>query len=285
MTAFKAACIQMRSGRDVEANIAAAEKLIRSAAEAGASYALTPEMTNLLERDRATLFTKIAYEADDPTLQRLRALARALGIWLHIGSLAIRLGEETVANRGYLITPEGEISARYDKIHMFDVDLDNGESWRESRTYQPGEVSPVIDLPWAKLGMAICYDVRFPQIFRGQAKAGAQVLTVPAAFTRQTGQAHWHVLLRSRAIENGAYVIAAAQGGRHEDGRETYGHSLIVAPWGEVIAEADHDEPGFIMAEIDPAEVAKARARVPAIANERSFTIETVASAQTEPAS
>ncbi|PTW59153.1 putative amidohydrolase [Breoghania corrubedonensis] len=285
MSAFKAACIQTRSGRDVAANIAQVEDLIRAAAAEGASYVLTPEMTNLLERDRAALMEKISSEDEDPCLARLRSLARELGLWVHIGSLAIRLGAETVANRGFLISPQGEILARYDKIHMFDVDLDNGESWRESRTYKPGEESIVAELPWLKLGMAVCYDVRFPHLFRAQAKAGAQALTIPAAFTRQTGQAHWHILLRARAIENGAFVFAAAQGGRHEDGRETFGHSLIIAPWGEILAEADHDEPGFVLAEIDVDEVAKARGRVPALANERPFTIETVALSQTEPVS
>ncbi|MEI2387351.1 carbon-nitrogen hydrolase family protein [Breoghania sp. JC706] len=285
MSSFKAACVQTRSGRDVAANIASVETLIRAAASDGAAYVLTPEMTNLLERDRAALMAKIAGEADDPTLARFRQLARELGLWLHIGSLAIRIDDKTVANRGFLITPEGAVAARYDKIHMFDVDLDNGESWRESRTYRPGEKSVVAELPWLNLGMAVCYDVRFPALFRAQAKAGAQALTVPAAFTRQTGQAHWHTLLKARAIENGAFVFAAAQGGRHEDGRETYGHSLIIAPWGEVLAEADHDEPGFILADIDVDEVAKARGRVPALANERPFTIETVALSHTEPVS
>ncbi|MGY4752145.1 carbon-nitrogen hydrolase family protein [Pannonibacter sp. Q-1] len=273
MAIFTAACVQLRSSRDVAANSAAAEALIREAAAAGADYVQTPEMTNLLERSREELMAKIRVEADDPSLALFRALAAELGIWLHIGSLAILLEPGKAANRGFLIGPDGSLKARYDKIHMFDVDLPNGESWRESATYRPGCESLVADLPFARLGMAVCYDVRFPALFRAQARAGAEVLTMPAAFTRQTGEAHWHVLQRARAIENGAFVISSAQGGKHEDGRETYGHSLIVNPWGAVIAELDHDEPGFVTARIDTEETLKARQRIPAIANERDFTL------------
>ena len=273
MSIFTAACVQLRSSRDVAANSAAAEALIREAAAAGADYVQTPEMTNLLERSREELMAKIRVEADDPSLARFRALAAELGIWLHIGSLAILLEPGKAANRGFLIGPDGSLKARYDKIHMFDVDLPNGESWRESATYRPGCESLVADLPFARLGMAVCYDVRFPALFRAQARAGAEVLTMPAAFTRQTGEAHWHVLQRARAIENGAFVISSAQGGKHEDGRETYGHSLIVNPWGAVIAELDHDEPGFVTARIDTEETQKARQRIPAIVNERDFTL------------
>jgi predicted amidohydrolase len=273
MAIFTAACVQLRSSRDVAANDAAAEALIREAAAAGAHYVQTPEMTNLLERSREDLMAKIRVEAEDLSLTRFRALAAELGIWLHIGSLAILLEPGKAANRGFLIGPDGSLKARYDKIHMFDVDLPNGESWRESATYRPGGESLVADLPFARLGMAVCYDVRFPALFRAQARAGAEVLTMPAAFTRQTGEAHWHVLQRARAIENGAFVISSAQGGKHEDGRETYGHSLIINPWGAVIAELDHDEPGFVTARIDTDETLKARQRIPAIANERDFTL------------
>lgn len=273
MAIFTAACVQLRSSRDVSANSTAAEALIREAAAAGADYVQTPEMTNLLERSREDLMAKIRVEAEDPSLARFRALAAELGIWLHIGSLAILLEPGKAANRGFLIGPDGSLKARYDKIHMFDVDLPNGESWRESATYRPGCESLVADLPFARLGLAVCYDVRFPALFRAQARAGAEVLTMPAAFTRQTGEAHWHVLQRARAIENGAFVISSAQGGKHEDGRETYGHSLIVNPWGAVIAELDHDEPGFVTARIDTEETLKARQRIPAIANERDFTL------------
>lgn len=276
MTTFTAACVQMRSSRSVAANIAQAEKLIRQAAAAGAVYVQTPEMTNILERSRADLMEKITLEEQDPTLARFRDLAAELGIHVHAGSLAILLPDGQVANRGFLIAPDGAVVARYDKIHMFDVDLPNGESWRESATYRPGEASMVAALPWLKMGMAVCYDVRFPAIFRTQARAGATLLTMPAAFTRQTGAAHWHVLQRARAIENGAFVVSAAQGGLHEDGRETYGHSLIIGPWGDVIAELPHDEPGIVLARIDPEEAVKARQRIPAIANERDFALSAV---------
>jgi len=270
MAVFKAAAVQMRSGRFVASNIDAAEKLIREAARAGAKYVLTPEMTNILERDRAALLAAISPEESDPALARFRALAKELGIYLHAGSFAIKLGAEQVANRGFLIGPDGGIIARYDKIHMFDVDLANGESWRESRIYRPGEMAVVADLPDARLGMSICYDVRFPQLYRALAKAGATLLAVPAAFTKQTGEAHWHVLLRSRAIETGAFVIAAAQGGHHEDGRDTYGHSMIIDPWGKVIAEAG-TEPGIVVADIDIEASRAARGRIPALKHDRAF--------------
>lgn len=272
MTGMVAAVVQMRSGRDVGANVAAASDLIRAAAKAGARYVQTPEMTNLLEKSREELFAKIAPEGEDRAVAAFSALAAELGIHLHIGSLAIRTGEDSVANRALLFAPDGAVVARYDKIHMFDVDLPNGESWRESATYRPGSELVMAPAGGMSLGLAICYDVRFPAIFRAQGRAGAEVLSAPAAFTRQTGEAHWHVLQRARAIENGAYMVSAAQGGRHEDGRETYGHSMIVSPWGEILAELDHDEPGFALAELDPARVAEARQRIPAIANERAFS-------------
>src|SRR5690606_19355567 len=195
---------------------------------------------------------------------------------IHIGSTAVLLEDGRVANRAFLFGAEGELIATYDKIHMFDVDLDNGESWRESATYAPGDRAVVAQLPFMNLGLAICYDVRFPQLFRAQALAGADVLAIPAAFTRQTGEAHWHVLQRARAIENGAWVITAAQGGKHEDGRETYGHSLIIDPWGRIVAEADHDEPGVVMAEIDPSASIEARKKIPNLKNARPFEVERV---------
>ncbi|NKI61235.1 carbon-nitrogen hydrolase family protein [Labrenzia sp. PO1] len=271
MTSFTAACIQLRSGKTISDNADAAEDLIRAAAKDGAQFVQTPEMSNVLVRSREELLERISDAEDDLFLKRARALAAELGIHLHLGSLAVLAGNGKVANRAFLIGPDGKMLATYDKIHMFDVDLPNGESWRESATYEPGTQTVIADLPFAKVGMAVCYDIRFPAIFRTQARQGAQVLTGPAAFTRQTGQAHWHVLQRSRAIENGAYVISAAQGGTHEDGRETYGHSLIIDPWGAVIAEIDNDDPGYALAEIDTQKVADARARIPAIANERDF--------------
>uniref|UniRef100_UPI003BA9AC2B carbon-nitrogen hydrolase family protein n=1 Tax=Stappia sp. TaxID=1870903 RepID=UPI003BA9AC2B len=275
-----AGLVQMRSSRDVAQNIAAASELIRAAARDGAEYVQTPEMTNLLERSRADLFAKIRPEAEDEAVAAFSRLAGELGIHLHIGSLAIRTGEKTAANRAFLFAPDGGLLARYDKIHMFDVDLANGESWRESATYQPGTESLVVDLPQARLGLAVCYDVRFPALFRAQAGAGATMLCAPAAFTRQTGAAHWHVLQRARAIENGAFMLSAAQGGRHEDGRETYGHSLICDPWGKVIAELDHDEPGHLVADLDIGEAEAARGRIPAIANQRDFVLKVVENGQ-----
>jgi len=216
---------------------------------------------------------KIKPEADDPVSAKAAELAIELGIHVHVGSTAIARPDGKVANRSFLFSPDGSLVATYDKIHMFDVDLDKGESWRESATYEPGKQTVIAELPFAKLGLAVCYDLRFPQLFRAQALAGAEVLTVPAAFTRQTGEAHWHVLLRARAIENGAFVIAAAQGGKHEDGRETFGHSMIVDPWGRIVAEADHDEPAVVLAEIDPAASADARRKIPNLKNARDFEV------------
>ena len=270
MAGFRAAAAQMRSGLDVASNARDAERLIREAASKGAQYVLTPEMTTILDRDRKRLLAAISPEESDPSLRQFRSLAKGLGIYVHIGSMAIKLGTDGVANRSFLIAPDGEVVARYDKIHMFDVDLPGGESYRESRLYRPGGAAVVADLPWARLGLTVCYDVRFPQLHRALAKSGASVIAIPAAFTRTTGEAHWHVLVRARAIETGSFVIAAAQGGLHEDGRETYGHSMIVDPWGKVLVEAA-TEPGVIIAEIDPSESERDRGRIPALANERSF--------------
>ena len=284
MTTFTAACVQLRSGKSVSENAETAEGLIRSAAKDGAFYVQTPEMSNVLVKSREDLLERISEAGSDPFLTMARGLAAELGIHLHIGSLAVLAGGGKVANRAFLLGPGGAVEATYDKIHMFDVDLPNGESWRESATYEPGKESVIADLPFAKIGMAVCYDIRFPAIFRTQARQGAEVLTGPAAFTRQTGEAHWHVLQRARAIENGAYVISAAQGGTHEDGRETYGHSLMVDPWGKVIAEIDGDEPGYVLADIETDAVAKARGRIPAIANERDFVCHVAGSLKEIPA-
>jgi predicted amidohydrolase len=262
----------MRTGLDPRANCAAATELIREAKAAGADYVQTPEMTNIMEVRRERLFTTIVDEEADLTLAAMRELARSLGIHLHIGSLAIKVSADRAANRGFLIDPKGEIAARYDKIHMFDVDLAGGESYRESRTYRAGDMAVVADLPWGRLGISVCYDLRFPALYRALAEAGSTILTVPSAFTRQTGEAHWHVLLRARAIENGSFVLAAAQGGKHESGRETFGHSLIVDPWGRILAEGG-TEPGVVMGTIDLAEVAAARARVPSLQHGRRFEI------------
>jgi predicted amidohydrolase len=269
---FKAAMIQMRSGLAPAANLEAAVTLIGEAKSSGADYVLTPEMTNIMEVKRERLFANIVEEEADTSLATFRELARKLGIYIHIGSLAIKLSPEKAANRSFLIDPKGRVAARYDKIHMFDVDLGNGESYRESRSYRPGEQAVISDLPWGRLGLTVCYDLRFPALYRALAEAGATMLAIPSAFTRQTGEAHWHVLLRARAIENGCFVFAAAQGGTHESGRETYGHSLIVDPWGRVLAEGG-SEPGVVMAEIDPGEVAKARSRIPSLQHGRRFEI------------
>jgi predicted amidohydrolase len=267
---FTAGLVQMRSGPSPQTNLDAAVRLIAQARERGAQYVLTPEMTNILEVKRERLFAAIAPEESDATLAALRELARRLRIVLHVGSLAIKLSAERAANRSFLIDESGEIVARYDKIHMFDVDLAGGESYRESRNYRPGEVAVTADLPWGRLGLTICYDLRFPALYRALAEAGSSFLAIPSAFTKQTGQAHWHVLNRARAIENGAFVFAAAQGGLHENGRETFGHSLIVDPWGGIIAQADA-EPGVVLASIDPGEVRAARAKIPSLSHGRRF--------------
>jgi len=269
---FKAAMIQMRSGLTPGGNIDEAARMIGEAKAAGADYVLTPEMTNILAAKREQLFAAVVEEEVDASLATFRELARKLGIYVHIGSLAIKISPDRAANRSFLIDPKGYIAARYDKIHMFDVDLAGGESYRESRNYRPGELAVLADLPWGRLGLTVCYDLRFPALYRALAEGGATMLAIPSAFTKQTGEAHWHVLMRARAVENGCFVFAAAQGGRHENGRDTYGHSLIVDPWGRILAEGG-SEPAVIMAEIDPAEVASARARIPSLQHGRRFEI------------
>jgi predicted amidohydrolase len=270
---FNAAMIQMRSGLNPGANIEDAVRMIGEAKAAGADYVLTPEMTNILAGNREQLFGAIVDEERDASLATFREIARKLGIYVHVGSLAIRVSHDRAANRAFLIGPKGEVAARYDKIHMFDVDLADGESYRESRNYRPGELAVLSDLPWGRLGVTICYDLRFPALYRALAEAGAIMLAIPSAFTKQTGEAqHWHVLNRARAIETGCFVFAAAQGGKHASGRETFGHSLILDPWGRILADGG-TEPGVVMAEIDPQEVAKARARIPSLEHGRRFEI------------
>jgi predicted amidohydrolase len=269
---FKAALVQLRSGRDVEKNVADASALIREAAAAGAHYVQTPETTTLMELERDRLYAATRPEDDNPPLEQFRALAAELKIWLHLGSIAILAPTGKIANRSILIAPDGKISARYDKIHMFDVDLPGGESYRESRNYEAGNEAVIAALPWGGLGMTICYDVRFPHLYRALSKGGASFLAIPAAFTRVTGEAHWSTLLRARAIEAQCFVFAATQGGRHEHGRETYGHSMIVSPWGEVLAEAGTD-PGVVMAEIDVSQIATVRARIPSLSHDREFEV------------
>jgi predicted amidohydrolase len=270
--AFKVGLIQMRSGVDPQANLTTAARMIGEAQRAGAEYVLTPEMTNIMEVKRERLFATLVEEEHDASLAAFRELARKFSIYLHVGSLAIRASHDKAVNRSFLIDRKGEIVARYDKIHMFDVDLENGESYRESRNYRAGELAVVADLPWGRIGLTVCYDLRFPALYRALSEAGASFLTVPSAFTKQTGEAHWHVLLRARAVENTCFVFAAAQGGKHENGRETFGHSLVIDPWGRILAEGGI-EPGVIMAEIDPAEVSAVRARLPSLQHGRRFEL------------
>jgi len=269
---FRAGLVQMCTGRDVARNLADAGALIREAAAKGAHYVQTPEITTLMEMERARLLDAVRPEEGNPAVAHFAALAQELGIWLHVGSMAVLLGNGKIANRSLLLSPQGTIAARFDKLHMFDVELPGGESYRESRSYQAGSAGVIADLPWGRLGLTVCYDLRFPHLYRSLAKAGADFLAIPSAFTLQTGAAHWHVLLRARAIENGCFVLAAAQAGKHESGRETYGHSLMVSPWGDVIAEADA-QVGVVVAEIRPDEVEKARRRIPSLQHDRPFEI------------
>jgi deaminated glutathione amidase len=270
MSAFRAACVQLRSSDDVAENIRTTSELIREAKAKGAQLVATPENTTLMAPDGGAKLERSFSEDADPALPAFRALAEELGIWLLIGSLAIKVSDTKTANRSFLIDPKGRIAARYDKIHLFDVDLPSGEKYRESNTVAGGNRAVLADLPWGKVGLTICYDLRFPLLYRALSQAGAFLLTVPSAFTETTGKAHWHELLRARAIENGAFVVAPAQGGTHANGRKTYGHSLIIAPWGEILAEGGVD-PGVIVADIDPALSADARARVPNLMHDRPF--------------
>ncbi len=274
MTAFRVALVQMTSSRSVDGNIAAMDALVREAAAGGAVYVQTPETTGIMDEDPKRLFETLAYEDGDRVLAHARGLAKELGIHLHLGSLAIKVGDGTkAANRAFVIAPTGEILARYDKIHLFDVQLADGQVYRESARYVAGDRAVTVDLPWGRLGLSVCYDLRFPHLFRTLARdGGATMLAIPAAFTKPTGEAHWHVLMRARAIENGAWVLAAAQAGVHENGRETYGHSLIVDPWGHVVAEAG-TEPGVIFADVDPDLSATMRGRVPALVHDRPFEL------------
>ena len=264
--------IQTRTPATHAAALAHVVPLVREAAAQGATFILTPEGTNILDRNREKLLPQLTLLADDPVVNGLRALAAELGVWIDIGSALVRREDGKAANRQVLIDPRGEITATYDKLHMFDVDLPTGETARESELYEPGDRAVTAEVDGLKLGLTICYDLRFPALYRALALAGAQVMTIPAAFTRPTGAAHWEVLMRARAIETGSYILAAAQGGFHEDRRGTWGHSLVVGPWGEIIGQLDHDEPGVLVADLDPAAPTKARAAIPALVNARAFT-------------
>ena len=273
MSVFTAACVQLSSTREVEPNIAQASDLIRRAREQGADLIMTPEVSDMMEPKRALRLEKVRNEANHLMLAAFRELTRETGAWLLLGSAVVKPegGGERLANRSFLIAPSGDIVQRYDKIHMFDVELAGGESYRESSAFRPGEAAVLAQLPWGVLGMTVCYDLRFPQLYRALAQAGADFLSIPSAFTVPTGRAHWHVLMRARAIETGCFVFAPAQWGEHAEGRKTYGHSLIVAPWGEILAEAQ-DGIGFITAAIDPTKVAEARRAVPSLGHDRPFT-------------
>jgi deaminated glutathione amidase len=271
MPPFKVACLQVNASNDLDANIQRAAGLACDARAAGAQFVLMPENVSMMEWGRQNITARAMPEDSHKALAAFRELARETGLWLHCGSLAVLEADGRVANRSFLLDPRGDVLAKYDKIHMFDVDLGNGESYRESATFIPGSAAVVTGLPWGRLGLSICYDLRFPHLYRALAKAGADFLAVPAAFTRTTGRAHWHVLLRARAIETGCYVFAPAQCGEHVAGRQTYGHSLIISPWGAVLADGG-EEPGYIIAQIDPAEVAEARRKVPALTHDRPFT-------------
>jgi predicted amidohydrolase len=269
---MKVALIQLRTPASQAAALAQAEPLIREAVAAGAEFVLTPECSNIVQKNRPKLFEVLAAPEDDVCVQGLIALAAELKIWLLIGSALVKREDGGAANRSILVGPDGSIVATYDKMHMFDVDLPTGEKARESEAYTPGEAAVIAATPMGQIGLTICYDLRFPYLYRALAKAGAEIMTIPACFTRPTGEAHWEVLMRARAIETGSFVLAPAQGGFHEDGRGTWGRSIAVGPWGEVLALADHDEPGFVIADLDLDAVAKARQAIPALKNERSFS-------------
>ena len=268
---FTAASVQVNAGPEIGPNLEAAGTLVRRARDAGADFITMPENVSLIVQGRAKVLARVRPESDHPALPYFQELARETGAWLLVGSLGILLEDGRVANRSFLIDGAGGIQARYDKIHMFDVDLPGGESYRESATFRPGKRAVLAETPWGGLGLTICYDLRFAHLFRTLAQSGAGIITVPAAFTAPTGRAHWHILLRARAIETGCFVIAPAQCGVHDEGRLTYGHSLIVGPWGEILAEAG-EEPGVITARIDMARVAECRGMVPALRHDRAFT-------------
>jgi predicted amidohydrolase len=272
MSELDVALIQLRTPAEQSAALAQAEPLIRRAAAGGAQLIATPEGTNLLQRDRAKMVQVLRRPEDDACVQGLIALAAELGVWLLIGSALVERADGGAANRSMLVNPQGQVTATYDKIHMFDVDLPTGEKVRESEAYTPGAEAVAAPTPFGLLGLTICYDMRFPYLYRALAQAGASLITVPAAFTRPTGEAHWEVLLRARAIETGSFVLAPAQGGRHEDGRGTWGRSLVIGPWGEVLARSDDDEPGVIAARLDLDAAARARQAIPALQNGRAFT-------------
>ncbi|WP_431855749.1 carbon-nitrogen hydrolase family protein [Azospirillum sp.] len=270
--ALRVACVQVNAGTEIAGNLTAAGDLIRRARDAGASFIATPENVSMIVQGRDKVLARVRPEADHPGFPFFADLAKETGAWLLAGSLGVLLDDGRVANRSVLFDDQGRVAARYDKIHMFDVDLKGGESYRESATFRPGERAVLASTPWGGLGMTVCYDVRFAALYRALAQAGASLVTVPAAFTVPTGRAHWHVLLRARAIETGCFVLAPAQTGTHDAGRRTYGHSLIISPWGEVLADAE-DEVGFVTADLDLDQVAEVRGMVPSLRHDRPFEV------------
>lgn len=264
--------VQLNTGDDIATATDVAEAYIREAAADGAQFVTTPETTHLMEMNRARVLEKTFAQDEDPGLGRLRALAKELGIWLHIGSLITKVAPERLANRSFMISPDGAVAASYDKMHLFDVDLGGGEAYRESALYDAGSDAVVADTPLGVFGMTVCYDLRFPYLYRALAHAGATILLVPAAFTRPTGEAHWHTLLRARAIETGCFVLAAAQTGKHATGRSTYGHSLAIDPWGEILADAG-EPTGVTMVNLDLEKVSHARHKIPSLQHDRNISV------------
>ena len=268
---FRLACVQLNAGTEIEPNLEAASILVKSAVVEDAQLISLPECVSLIEPDRAILQKKCEVENDSVALQFFKHLAAEYRVWLHVGSIAVLNDAGQISNCTFLLGPDGKTEARYNKIHMFDVDLGAAEVYRESDTYTPGSTATIADLPWGQLGLTICYDLRFPLLYNLLAQSGADLIAVPSAFTQKTGRAHWHVLLRARSIETGCWIFAAAQCGSHANGRKTYGHSLIVNPWGEIVADAG-EEPGFIIADIDVSEVESARQSIPVLTNSRTLT-------------
>ena len=272
MSFLKAACVQMNAGPDVSENLKTAETFVREAAGQGAQFVVTPEHTCHVRFPAEGMLESAFSQDEHPGVSFFSDLARELGVWLLIGSMAVKVSEDKLLNRSFLFSDQGDLVATYDKIHLFDVALPTGEVHRESDLIKPGEMAVVASTPWAKVGMSICYDVRFPHLYRDLAKAGASILAVPAAFTVPTGRAHWEILLRARAIETGSFVMASAQTGEHEGGRRTWGHSMIINPWGEVLAVAE-SEPGVILAELNLGAVAKTRRTIPALQHDRLYEV------------
>lgn len=271
-SSFRIACLQINSGSDYQSNLTTVTAMAREAAGGGARFILTPEYALMMDGSGKVMRERALAADGAPALGELQALARELGVWFLAGSLTLRTDDERIANRSFLISAQGQVVASYDKIHMFDVTMPDGRVIRESSTYRPGDRAVVADTPWGKLGMTVCYDLRFPGLFRALAQAGAQMITVPSSFQRQTGKVHWHALLRARAIENECFIIAPAMCGDHPGNRQTYGHTLVIDPWGEILAEGG-EAPGIVYADIDVARVAKIRGMIPSLEHDRPYTL------------